>query len=146
MSEPSETEKVGYKQPPRHGQFKPGVSGNPRGRPKRKLDISLALNTALNDKLAVPELGKTMTGLEAFVQSIVDRVLRGESKAIPELMRLFKKGKLFTHVPDPTRLTGVVVMPKALKRDQENGTDGGYYLVGNGWLYVHPVTKEIYSS
>jgi hypothetical protein len=146
MSEPSETEKVGYKQPPRHSQFKPGVSGNPRGRPKRKLDISLALNKALNDKVVVTELGKTMTGLEALIQSIVDRVLRGESKAIPELVRLFNKVKLFAHVPDPTRLTGVVVEPEALKRDRENGTDGGYYPVGNGWLYVDPVTKEIYSS
>jgi hypothetical protein len=145
MSEPSETEKVGYKQPPRHSQFKPGVSGNPRGRPKRKLDIGLALNEALNDKVAT-EPGKTMTGLEAFVQSIVDRVLRGESKAVPELMRLFNKVELFKHVPDPTRLTGVVVMPDALKRDQENGTDGGYYTVGNGWLYVDPVTKQTYSS
>jgi hypothetical protein len=145
MSEPSETEKVGYKQPPRHSQFKPGVSGNPRGRPKRKLDIGLALNQALNGKV-VTEPGKTMTGLEAFVQSIVDRVLRGESKAIPELMRLFNKVKLFTHVPDPTRLTGVVVTPKALQRDQAKGTDGGYYTVGDGWLYVDPVTKKIVSS
>jgi hypothetical protein len=145
MSEPSETEKVGYKQPPRHSQFKPGVSGNPRGRPKRKLDIGLALNQALNDKV-VTEPGKTMTGLEALIQSIVDRVLRGEAKAIPELMRLFKKVELFKHVPDPTRLTGVVVMPPALRRDRENGTDGGYYPVGNGWLYVDPATKEIRSS
>jgi hypothetical protein len=38
------------------------------------------------------------------------------------------------------------VMPDALKRDQENGTDGGYYTVGNGWLYVDPVTKQTYSS
>jgi hypothetical protein len=113
MSEPAETEKVGYKQPPRHSQFKPGVSGNPRGRPKRKLDIGLALNKALNDKVVVTELGKTMSGLEALIQSIVDRVLRGESKAIPELMRLFNKVKLFKHVTDPTRRTGVLVMPEA---------------------------------
>jgi uncharacterized protein DUF5681 len=145
MSEPSETEKVGYKQPPRRSQFKPGVSGNPRGRPKRKLDIGLALNQALNEKV-VTEPGKTVTGMEALIQSIVDRVLRGESKAIPELMRLFNKVELFKHVPDPTRLTGVVVMPKGLLRDQAKGTDGGYYTVGNGWLYVDPVTKEIYSS
>ena len=25
-------EKVGYKRPPRHSRFQPGVSGNPRGR------------------------------------------------------------------------------------------------------------------
>jgi len=30
--------KVGYKKPPKHTQFKPGVSGNPSGRPPRKKD------------------------------------------------------------------------------------------------------------
>ena len=105
----SETETVGYKRPPRQTQFKAGLSGNPRGRPKRKkLDIGLALNKALNDKVVVTGLGKTMTGFEAVVQSIVHRVLQGESKAIPELVRLFAKAKLFKPVADPTRLTGVV--------------------------------------
>lgn len=111
MSEPSETETVGYKRPPGKTRFKPGQSGNPRGRPKRKVDMSSALNQAFNDKIIVTGLGKTLTGMEAFVQSIVDRVLQGESKAIPELVRLFTKTKLFKPVPDPTRLTGVVVYP-----------------------------------
>jgi Family of unknown function (DUF5681) len=109
MSEPSETETIGHKRPPHKTQFKPGKSGNPRGRPKRRVDMSAALNKAFNDKVVVTGLGKTLTGMEAFVQSIVDRVLQGDSKAIPELVRLFSKTRLFKPVPDPTRLTGVVV-------------------------------------
>jgi hypothetical protein len=27
-------DEVGYGKPPKHGQFKPGKSGNPRGRPR----------------------------------------------------------------------------------------------------------------
>jgi Family of unknown function (DUF5681) len=131
MLEPSETETVGYKQPPRKTQFKPGVSGNPGGRPrKRKLDISLSLNTALNDKNVVIEHGKTLTGLEAFVQSVVDRVLQGDSKAIPPLMRLCTKAKLFNFVTDPTRLTGVVVAPPKYRRDAELGIQEGWYKCG----------------
>jgi hypothetical protein len=42
--------------------------------------------------------------MEAFVQSIVDHVLRGDSKAIPELVRLFTKTRLFKLVPDPPSL------------------------------------------
>ena len=52
-SEHSETASVGYKRPPRKTQFKPGKSGNPRGRPKRKVDMSSALNQAFNDKIVV---------------------------------------------------------------------------------------------
>jgi hypothetical protein len=80
MSESSETPCP--ETPRRRTQFKPGQSGNPLGRPKRKVDMSVALNKALNDNILVTNLGKTRTGLEAVVQSIVDRVLQGDSKGI----------------------------------------------------------------
>ena len=144
MSEPCKTETIGHKRPPSKTQFKPGKSGNPRGRPKRKVDMSTALNKAFNDKIVVTGLAKTLTGMEAFVQSIVDRVLQGEPKAIPELLRMFAKAKLFKPVPDPTRLTGVVVEPAAYKRDKELGKLGGFYEVSPGMgLYVDPETQEV---
>jgi Family of unknown function (DUF5681) len=99
MSESSETPCP--EKPPRSTQFKPGQSGNPLGRPRRKLDMSVALNKALNDKIRVSNLGTTRTGMEAVVQSIVDRVLQGDSKGIPELMRLFNKAKVFNPSPTP---------------------------------------------
>ena len=141
MSEPSENPCP--EKPRRSTQFKPGQSGNPLGRPKRKLDMSVALNNALNDKIRVSNLGTMRTGLEAYVQSIVDRVLQGNSKGIPELMRLFNKAKVFKPVPDPTRLTGVVVEPPAYRRDCELGIEQGYYSVRDGrGFWVHPITKE----
>ena len=86
MSDLSETKAVGYKRPPNKTQFKPGQSGNPGGRPKRpKLDMSNILNKALNDKIVVTNLGTTKTGLEAFVQTTVDRVLQGDAKGIHPL-------------------------------------------------------------
>jgi hypothetical protein len=147
MSEHTEAEPIGYKRPPGKTQFKPGKSGNPRGRPKRKkLDIGLALNKALNDKVVVTGLGKTLTGFEAVIQSIVHRVLQGESKAIPELLRLFTKAKMFKQVADPTRLTGVVVAPAKYQRDRDLGIQEGWYEVRNGLgFFVDPKTKNIYS-
>jgi hypothetical protein len=140
----SEPETPSPEKPRRSTQFKPGQSGNPFGRPKRKLDMSVVLNKALNDKIRVSNLGTMRTGMEAVVQSIVDRVLKGDSKGIPELMRLFNKVKLFKPVPNPTRLTGVVVMPEDYRRDQELDIQQGYYPVADGLgFWVHPVTKEI---
>jgi hypothetical protein len=47
-------------------------------------------------------------------------------------------------VPNPTRLTSVVVEPPAYRRDKELGIQAGYYPVGDGLgFWVHPVTKEI---
>jgi Family of unknown function (DUF5681) len=145
MSDPSETEAFGYKRPPNKTQFKPGQSGNPRGRPKRpKLDMSVTLNTALNAKIIVTNLGTTKTGLEAFTQTIVDRVLRGDAKGIPDLMKLFEKAKIFKLVDDPTHLTGVVVGPPEYWRDKQRGVQKGYYPLGEGrgGLWIDPVTKE----
>ena len=142
MSESSETPYPA--QPPRSTQFKPGQSGNPLGRPRRKLDMSVTLNKALNDKIRVTNLGTTRTGMEAFVQSIVDRVLQGDSKGIPQLMSLFNKAKVFKPVPNPTRLSGAVIMPPDYWRDQLLGVQKGYYSVGNGLgFYVDPITKEV---
>jgi hypothetical protein len=142
MSESSETPCP--EKPRRSTQFKPGQSGNPLGRPKRKLDMSVALNKALNDKIRVSNLGTMRTGMEAYVQSIVDRVLQGDSKGIVALMNLFKKAKLFKPVANPTRLTGVVVEPPDYRRDSELGIQEGYYSVGNGLgFYVDPITKEV---
>jgi len=113
MSEPSETETVGYKRPPGKTQFKPGQSGNPRGRPKRKVNMSNSFNRALDEKIVVTETGKALTKLEAFVQSIVNRVLQGDVKAIPALVRLLNQTEQFKPIPIPGQMTGVVVQRPA---------------------------------
>jgi hypothetical protein len=41
-----------------------------------EVDMSESLHKALDDKIVVTGRGKTVTGMEAFVQTLVDRVLR----------------------------------------------------------------------
>src|ERR1700681_1085992 len=142
MSEPSETPCP--KKPRPKTQFKPGQSGNPLGRPKCELDMGVALNKALNDKILVTNLGKTKTGLEALLQPIFDRVLQGDSRGIPALMRLLDKAKVFKPVPNPMGLRGVVVVAGDYRKDSELGSQQGYYMFGDTRIWVHPDTKEFY--
>ncbi len=69
---------VGYGRPPRHAQFKPGESGNPLGRPKRRLSFE----SELADELARPilEHGREITQIRAILRRLVADALAGDSK------------------------------------------------------------------
>ena len=69
---PSETDKVGYGQPPKHSQFKKGQSGNPKGRPKEvqaHMPVSRIIRHSLSEEVQGQVNGKTrkMTKLEAII-------------------------------------------------------------------------------
>ena len=60
MSKHTEVEhdEVGYRKPPKSGQFKKGISGNPSGRPKKQSDFLSALLREANSKVPITEKGK----------------------------------------------------------------------------------------
>ncbi len=64
---------VGYKSPPREGQWKPGQSGNPGGRPKWK-PISEALQHLVTPKVA-----------EAIASELILRAGKGDVSAFNAL-------------------------------------------------------------
>ena len=51
----NDTNPVGYKQPPKHTQFKPGQSGNPKGRPKGTQNLATDLAEELRRHLQTLE-------------------------------------------------------------------------------------------
>jgi Family of unknown function (DUF5681) len=48
-------EPVGYRRPPIGTRFRPGQSGNPRGRPKGARNLSTVVAAALGERVAVTE-------------------------------------------------------------------------------------------
>src|SRR4051794_2005701 len=75
--------KVGRGKPPLKTRFKPGQSGNPRGRPKGRRGISALLQAQLQTLIKVTEDGQTkrMTKLQAIVKRLVNALLKGDPKA-----------------------------------------------------------------
>jgi Family of unknown function (DUF5681) len=70
-------EDVGYKRPPRHSQFRPGTSGNPGGRPKRRPSFG----EILLDELASPARNDGITKLHAVARSIIEAAIDGNGRA-----------------------------------------------------------------
>ena len=74
---------VGYSKPPRHTRFKPGVSGNPRGRPKDAKNLSTLVHEALNEPVVVAENGRRrkVSKRQAIITQLVNRSAQADLKA-----------------------------------------------------------------
>jgi len=78
----------GYKNPPKEHQFRKGVSGNPKGRPRKKkqpssdpgLDLIASVHRELGKTISVQENGqhKEITKLEAFSAQLVAQSVNGK--------------------------------------------------------------------
>lgn len=88
---------VGYGRPPVNRQFKPGQSGNPRGRPKGSKDLVTVAAKALSRLVKVRENGKTrtLTKWEAMIEIMVNKAVAGDPKAFAMVLQF--KDKIEAH-------------------------------------------------
>ena len=86
----NDTNPVGYKKPPKHTQFKPGQSGNPKGRPKSVKNLATDLEEELSQKITVTEGKKQQetTKQRAMLKSLFAKALKGETRAAGVLLNL----------------------------------------------------------
>lgn len=81
---------VGYGQPPKATQFKPGKSGNPKGRPKGSLNFSSEFRRELARPVTVRENGqaKKVSKRVALIKTLIAKGLGGDVKAIGATLQL----------------------------------------------------------
>ncbi len=84
---------TGYGRPPVHSRWKPGQSGNPKGRPALSGDPAENAHKLFNEQIVVPLHGKPtrMTVGEAFVRQMMKAALAGNPTAIRQVLRLNEK-------------------------------------------------------
>ena len=100
---------VGYGRPPRAHQFKPGHSGNPKGRPRGSKNEATMLFDLLYRKIPIREGGRTrkITVLEAILLRFTEDSLKGNTKSAAFLLNrasLLAPGQPATNaLPDEDR-------------------------------------------
>jgi hypothetical protein len=81
---------VGNRRPPKHSRFKPGVSGNPKGRPRGSVNLRTRVAQQLRKSVTVTDNGRpvTMSKADLIARRIVDAAAKGDLKAATLALQL----------------------------------------------------------
>jgi hypothetical protein len=84
---------VGRGRPPAHSRFQRGRSGNPGGRKKESKNFKTILEAILASEIEITEKGRkrTATALEALITRQVHEGLKGELRAIENLLDRYER-------------------------------------------------------
>lgn len=77
-----ETPTAGFKNPPKHTQFKKGTSGNPRGRPRKRDDLNTVLERVLKRKVRIRDEERKIPIRDALIWKLRELALQGDKQAL----------------------------------------------------------------
>lgn len=86
----SDDYEVGYGKPPKHGQFKMGKSGNPKGRPKSSQNFRTDLEETLHQAVTINEKGRPriVSSQKAALLRLLEKALKGDPRALDRFLAL----------------------------------------------------------
>ena len=81
---------VGKGKPPKSTRFKPGQSGNPKGRPRGKKNLSTEIEEVLTKSVTISENGRKrkVTSRQAAIMQLCKKALAGDNRALDRFLSL----------------------------------------------------------
>jgi len=82
---------IGYRKPPKHSRFKPGQSGNPKGRPKGARSLQTIVRELMTQKVPIRTAKgiKKMTHMEALMHKALEQGYAGNLRALTSIIQLY---------------------------------------------------------
>ena len=83
----------GYGRPPKSTRFKPGQSGNAKGRPKGARNLKTDLASLLKKRVPIREDGelRNVSRQEAMLLTLYSQAIKGDTKAASQLLTMVTK-------------------------------------------------------
>jgi hypothetical protein len=111
---------VGYGRPPVNTRFKPGQSGNAKGRPKGRKKMFALLQDALDKRILIREGDsvRKVSTREAIILALMSKALKGDTKTFATIIALTQQsGEFERESPHIVRVERVIIDPDGRETD-----------------------------
>lgn len=81
---------VGYRRPPVASRFRPGASGNPKGRPKNSKNLKTLIRQAMTTKISIQEgqNSRRVSKIEGVVLRQLQSALKGDDRSAMAVIKM----------------------------------------------------------
>lgn len=93
MADDKKSHELGSRKPPKAHRFKPGQSGNPKGRPKGTVNLKTDLAKELSEQIRIREGDRNfkISKQRAMIKALVAKALKGDPRSATILIGLIAK-------------------------------------------------------
>jgi hypothetical protein len=108
-------DEVGYGKPPKERQFQKGVSGNPKGRPKKAPDVDHELIRESKSPITINDNGQRsrISKHAGVLKQLINNALKETSRLLGSILVFTNRhlrGQLGPQAPNPTTLGSTTVL------------------------------------
>lgn len=110
---------VGYGKPPVHSRFKKGQSGNPKGKPKGRTQITSLFKKVMHENIRITENGvsKKIPKIEAALMRTMNDAIKGDTSAMRLLLSIAEKMDVLKEEKLPAVFTLNLGDPEMIERN-----------------------------